>query len=105
MEKFQDDTVKLKMVKTILDGGFFNDNIYLCKMIKYDKENECIYLLTGKTELYEFSLDSIYECTMIDEENNEEIKCLGRIRERYWDKKGKVLVLHVENGFYKNSLN
>ena len=60
MEKFQDDTVKLEMIKTILDGGYFNDNIYLCKMIKYNEEEECIYLLTGKTELSEFSLDSIY---------------------------------------------
>ena len=51
MEKFQDDTVKLEMIKTILDGGYFNDNIYLCKMIKYNEEEECIYLLTGKTEL------------------------------------------------------
>ena len=49
MEKFQDDTVKLEMIKTILDGGYFNDNIYLCKMIKYNEEEECIYLLTGKT--------------------------------------------------------
>ena len=80
MEKFQDDTV-----------------------IKYNEEEECIYLLTGKTELSEFSLDSIYECTMTDEE--EEVKCRGKIVERYWDKRGKVLVFHVENGFYKNTVN
>ena len=103
MEKFQDDTVKLEMIKTILDGGYFNDNIYLCKMIKYNEEEECIYLVTGKTELSEFSLDSIYECTMTDEE--EEVKCRGKIVERYWDKRGKVLVFHVENGFYKNTVN
>ena len=56
MEKFQDDTVKLEMIKTILDGGYFNDNIYLCKMIKYNEEEECIYLDVYKRQLQQKKL-------------------------------------------------
>ena len=54
----------------------------LCKVAEYEKEQANIYLLTGKTELPEFSLDAIYECVLDEEE--QETACAGVIRERYW---------------------
>ena len=94
MERFKGSTARLKMKKMILDGGYFNDTEYICKVAAYEKEQANIYLLTGKTELPEFSLDAIYEPA-----------CAGVIRERYWSKHGKVLVFHIENGFYKKNVN
>ena len=96
MERFKGSTARLKMKKMILDGGYFNDTEYICKVAN-------IYLLTGKTELPEFSLDAIYECVLDEEE--QETACAGVIRERYWSKHGKVLVFHIENGFYKKNVN
>jgi len=66
-------------------------------------EEECIYLLTGKTELALFSLDAIYECKI---QNGDEIlSCRGYIKERYVSKMGKVIVFQIRNGFYKNPVN
>lgn len=103
MERFKGSTARLKMKKMILDGGYFNDTEYICKVAAYEKEQANIYLLTGKTELPEISLDAIYEC-VLDEEEQETV-CAGVIRERYWSKHGKVLVFHIENGFYKKNVN
>ena len=103
MERFKGSTAKLKMKKMVLDSGYYNDTEYTCKVAAYEKEKANIYLLTGKTELPEFSLDAIYECVLSEEES--EISCLGVIRERYWSKLGKVVVFHIENGFYKNIVN
>lgn len=103
MERFSSSTARLKMKKMVLDGGCFNDTEYICKVAAYKKEEANIYLLTGKTELPEFSLDAIYECVLSEEET--EIACSGVIRERYWSKLGKVVVFHIENGFYKKNVN
>ena len=77
MERFKGSTARLKMKKMILDGGYFNDTEYICKVAAYEKEQANIYLLTGKTELPEFSLDAIYEC-VLDEEEQETV-CAGVI--------------------------
>lgn len=103
MEQFQGTTVKLKMIRVILDGEEYLDTTHTCKVITYKKEEGCIYLLTGKTEVTEFSLDGIYECILL--EGEEEVRCTGMIRERYWNKLGKVLVFQIEKGFYKNPVN
>lgn len=103
MERFQGTTVKLKMIRAVLDKEEYVDTTYICKVIAYKKEEGCIYLLTGKTEVTEFSLDGIYECILPDGE--EEVRCTGMIRERYWNKLGKVLVFRIEKGFYKNPVN
>ena len=49
MGQFQGNTVKLTMKKMILDGGYYNDVTYTCKIIMYKKEEECIYLLDRKS--------------------------------------------------------
>ena len=85
---YEECPAKLKMERVILKDGFF------------DPEKETIWLLTGKTELPVFSLDALYTCSLEQEE--ESVSCQGQIRERYWNKLGRVIVFHIQNGFYKN---
>ena len=93
----------LRMKRVILQNGHFNENEYKCQVITYNSEEESIYLLTGDNELPLFSLDALYECTLKTE--TEEILCEGVIKERYFNKLGRIVVLYVRNGFYKNPVN
>lgn len=93
----------LRMTRVILQNGYFDENTYKCQVITYNPEKESIYLLTGENELPLFSLDGLYECVMKTDE--EEIKCVGVIKERYCNKLGRVIVFYVQNGFYKNPVN
>ena len=101
MERFKGSTARLKMKKMILDGGYFNDTEYICKVAAYEKEQANIYLLTGKTELTEFSLDAIYECVLDEEE--QETACAGVIRERYWSKHEKFSFFILKMDFIKKT--
>lgn len=100
---FEECPADLQMMKVILRDGMSDENVYHCKVIRYNSEEESIYLLTGKTEITLFSLDSIYECTIHTQEGR--TVCSGMIKERYWSKSGRVIVFRVQNGFYKNNLN
>ena len=93
----------LRMIRVILKDGLFDDLSYNCKIIRYNPEEESIYLLTGKVDLPTFSLDAVYECTISLPDGP--LICSGTIRERYWSKAGRVILFRVENGFYKNNLN
>lgn len=103
MEQFQGSTVKLKMKKMLLSGCEYSDVVHTCKVLDYRQELGRLYLLTGKTEVTEFSLDGVYECSWTDGEI--EVVCSGMIRERYWNKLGKVVIFEIQNGFYKNPVN
>ena len=100
---FEECTAELQMIRVFLDEGQADKDTHLCKVIRYDSQKECIYLLTGKSELPSFSLDGIYECAITSGESV--YKCKGTIRERYWCRAGKVIVFRVQNGFYKNLVN
>lgn len=96
-------SASLRMKRMILQNGHFNENTYKCQVITYNSEEESIYLLTGDTGLPLFSLDGLYECVL--ETDTEEIMCEGVIKERYFNKLGRIIVLYVRNGFYKNPVN
>lgn len=82
-------------------GHFFDETEYLCKIIAYDEEEETLYLVSEEAELTSYSLDGIYECSI---ENLEDpVICKGIIKERYWNKAGKVMKFKIQNGFYKTS--
>lgn len=100
---YEDCPAKLKMERMILKDGFFDETVHHCRVIGYLPEKECICFLTGKTELPIFSLDAMYECAV--ETPGGEIRCEGQIRERYWNRQGRVLIFHIQNGFYKNPVN
>ena len=96
---FEECPATLKMARTILKDGYFDETVHHCKIIQYIPEEERIYLLAGKTDLPSFSLDGLYECTISSKDGS--VLCTGAIRERYWSKAGKVIVFRIENGFYK----
>ena len=100
---YRECPANLSMIRVILGDGCFDDSVYTCKIIRYIPEKECIYLLTGKTELSVFSLDALYECKIQHED--EILACQGFIKERYISKLGKIVVFQIQNGFYKNPVN
>ena len=100
---YRDCPANLSMVRVILGESYYDESVYTCKIIRYIPEKECIYLLTGKTELPTFSLDALYECNIQNE--NEILGCQGFIKERYISKLGKVIVFEIQNGFYKKPIN
>ena len=93
----------IRMIRVILQDGYFDENTYECQVVTYNSEKECIYLIVGENELPGFSLDGVYECVIRSEK--EEIKCHGIIKERFLNELGRIVVLNVINGFYKNSVN
>ncbi len=100
---YQECPAKLSMIRVIIGEGFFDDEVYSCKVIRYIPEKESIYLLTGTTELSVFSLDALYECSIQTED--EILVCQGALKERYISKLGKVVVFQIKNGFYKKPVN
>ena len=101
--KYEGCTAKLRMDRVILEDSFFDETEYLCKIIAYDEEEETLYLTSEEAELTSYSLDSIYECSIDDQDNP--VICKGILKDRYWNKAGKVMKLKIQNGFYKKVLN
>ena len=66
-------------------------------VLRYNAKEECIYFLLENEELTRVSLDIIYRCEIVSEE--EILICTGRVKERYYHEAGKVLKFEIENGF------
>ncbi len=103
MVEYKGCMAKLRMDRVILEDSFFDETEYLCKIIAYDEEEETLYLTSEEAELTSYSLDSIYECSIDDQDNP--VICKGILKDRYWNKAGKVMKLKIQNGFYKKVLN
>lgn len=103
MDMYEKCTAHLKMLRMILEGGSFIEGERECRVITYNQEEECIYLLVEEGELTSLSLDGIYECEI--KTQKETVRCKGRLIERYMNKMGKIAVMRVKNGFYKNNVN
>lgn len=87
-------------MKNMLRGGAATDvSRYSCRIVRFDKKEECIYLILLDGKLEKLSLDAIYYCETQDGE--EVISCTGRISERYCSPEGKTVRFKIENGFYK----
>ena len=93
--KYGGCTAKLRMDRVILEDSFFDETEYLCKIIAYDEEEETLYLVSEETELYECSI----------EDPKDPVVCKGILKERYWNKAGRVMKFKIQNGFYKKVLN
>ena len=96
------DRVELKMKKMLQADGKLDDREYICKVLKYDKSRENFHFDLQSGMLTELSLDAIYECKITSVDT--QIKCSGRIKERYRGEEGCVLKFQIENGFYKINL-
>lgn len=86
----------------LMDAGS-QRNSQPCTVLMYDEENECIYLNPGECDLSQISLDAPYVCTI--EEECGKTSCVGTVRERFQGKNGNVILLQIENGFYKININ
>ena len=80
---------------------FFDETEYLCKIIAYDEEEErrCIWYRKRRNSPLFF--DGIYECSI--EDPKDPVVCKGILKERYWNKAGRVMKFKIQNGFYKKS--
>ncbi len=87
----------------VLKEGRFDAKVHHCTIITYRPEEECIYLIAEDADITEFSLDGNYECRISEAQG--ETACIGAVRERYWNKAGRVLKFQIKNGFYKNLVN
>lgn len=96
------DKVVLTMTKALLANKQLDEKNYLCEVLRYEPKQECIYLVLENDLLQSISLDAVYDCKIV--EGEEERICTGRIKERFYNEYGKILVLEIENGFYKISL-
>lgn len=90
---------KIKMIKSLLTDGLVGEKTYNCDVMRYDKEEESIYLSLRDENLADISLDGIYECIIY--RGSVGIKCEGRITERYVNQDEKIIRFRVEKGFYK----
>ena len=59
---YRECSAELAMKRVILGGGYYDDNSYRCKVIRYNPEKESIYFITEEAQLPDFSLDALYEC-------------------------------------------
>lgn len=90
---------KIKMKKSLLINGATDEKTYYCDIMKYDKEEESIYLILKDKNIMDISLDSIYECVIY--RGSVGLKCEGRVEERYVNQDEQIVRLRVEKGFYK----
>lgn len=100
---YEECQAEVRMQRMILKDGYYDETTYYCSVITYNPEEEDIYLLSGEAKLPVFSLDGIYECRIHTQEG--EVSCVGVIEERYWNKLGNIIRVHIKNGFYKNLVN
>ena len=95
--------VELQIIKMIREGVEEDKQTYFCEILEHDPEKEYLYLLLMEASLDMISMDGVYECRILDDENK--VSCHGMVKERFRDKRGNLLVFQIENGFYKNNLN
>ena len=96
-------SVELREKKAFLMDEELSRKVFDCKIKKYNENDDEICLLLNNAQLPEISLDAEYECRIRGAEGV--MICLGRVLERYINKKGNNLRFRIENGFYKNNLN
>jgi len=99
---YENCPVVLNMVRSILRDGYFDEDEREAKVIRYDEEEGMLYLSVESYDLPEYSLDAIYECRLKAEE---EVACLGMIKERYQNGDGYIIKYKIQNGFYKKLVN
>lgn len=99
---YEGKKAELEMKKVLLAGKVLEQKVFQCNILRYNAEQERVYLVLEKDELTNISLDGIYECRI--ETGKMWLVGEGRIVERYYNEAGKILELQIENGFYKNNI-
>ena len=97
---YEEYQVELRMERVISLEGVFNEELYPCRVLRYNAGEDQMQLQLLEGDLRAISLDAIYSCTVLTEE--ERLSCTGRVKERYRSEKGKILLFRIENGFYSH---
>ena len=84
---YEGNAVDLQMEKVIAADAILDD-----------VEEDYIYLQLKEDDLTAISLDAKYQCYIST--RTELLFCTGVVQERYQCEHGKILVFHIENGFY-----
>ena len=98
---YEGSSVILKMERSILRDGIYDEDDYEASVLRYQGQEEYMYLSVEEYDLPEFSLDAVYEC-FIQEEG---ISCFGIIVERFRQSGDCVIKYKIQNGFYKKQIN
>lgn len=98
---YEGSSVVLKMERSILRDGIFDEDEHEASLLRYQGQEEYMYLSVEDYDLPEFSLDAVYECYI----QEEEISCLGIIVERFKQSGDCVVKFKIQNGFYKKQIN
>jgi len=91
----------IKMKKGLKRDTKISAFTYECVVWKYEEKTESIYLNVS-CPLTAISLDAIYECKVMGVK--QEITMTGRVMERYICEAGNMIKIHIQTGFYKNSI-
>ena len=86
---YEGNAVDLQMEKVIAADAILDDETHHCQVFRYDMEED---------DLTAISLDAKYQCYIST--RTELLFCTGVVQERYQCEHGKILVFHIENGFY-----
>lgn len=95
---YEGNAVDLQMEKVIAADAILDDETHHCQVFRYDMEEDYIYLQIKEDDLTAISLDAKYQCYIST--RTELLFCTGVVQERYQCEHGKILVFHIENGFY-----
>lgn len=96
---YEGNPVELQMKKMILECGVPDERVYSCHIVRYDHNEQFMYLALEQEELTVISLDGVYECRFSTMEGL--FSCTGVIKERYQNVNGNVLAMQIENGFFE----
>ena len=96
---YDGDKAVLSMIQCQEEDREIDGTVYKCAVIEYQKELEQVHLLMRTGELTDISLDAVYECRIQTIQG--EAVCSGRIKERYENRAGMILILQIVNGFYE----
>lgn len=97
---FEGCKVDLKMEKTVMISSLLDESPHVCKVLRYDPEEDYITFTLELETLSSIQLDAKYRCDITTK--SEVITCSGVVKERFSDEKGNVLIFKIENGFYSN---
>lgn len=86
------------MERMMLIDGNFDEGTYRCQIVRFDPEEDRMYLELKEKNLTSLSLDAKYRCTITT--RTETIHCSGAVRERFRMHDRNMICYKVENGFF-----
>jgi len=96
---YEGNIATLQMQDMLFEQGQFDETVYRCRILKYEKNTEDIYLVLESASLQNILRDAVYECRIVDQ--MEPVACKGIIRGRCVNEHGDMLHFRIEAGFYE----